>query len=580
MFDNIGGHIVIRHEIPIEAMLQPLWDVYVASKGDEYDFNNIHFSFNSHYSEELKGARAYIQSLLQNSNNQVTKDVKEQIDAAKYEIYSTIIRFLSDYIYSNEKLDQSIKESALLIYKQDFNQCVAIMKMDALESKCYIDECNALMTKNNVVAKFYSLIMGITERESFIQEISLNYNCKSFIRRAISSQKQNLIQTYSPLYNLDKIKLRDKLCRKRISADVLWINKELLKKMYSVQFSEKEYYYEIHDANLPEETSMIAIQVGRYVFPLISEFVGYVKNLNEYIWTNILYGVYHQPDKKENNVSLPQSQKSLLEEFTLAIKDNTLVQKLSYLVNNLYLPESVQIDEMYEKFFSPVLVAKDLKYLLNYEFLFQENFDRSAVLATYQLAKDAGITAYNLLHILKKQGDITEDWTGPQSRSRHKMLNVHVFQPVLAFYFLRQFYEDYFKSALSDSGISAVFNQKVEFGEVKNEIDVIVKGEKYIYFVELKTTLSVGHILKYREKCIKWMEECPEIKQYMKFVIAGCYGNDDLLICANQQEVEKREGMSSNIFTFSIGVDNQKEITCFTEPNYTTLKEKLKKIFV
>ncbi len=60
MFDNIGGNIVLRHEIPLEAILQPLWDVYVASKGDGYDFQDIHFPSRSHYSYELESTQSYI----------------------------------------------------------------------------------------------------------------------------------------------------------------------------------------------------------------------------------------------------------------------------------------------------------------------------------------------------------------------------------------------------------------------------------------------------------------------------------------------------------------------------------------
>lgn len=583
MFDNIGGNIVLRHEIPLEAILQPLWDVYVASKGDGYDFQDLHFSSRSHYSDELKSAQTHIRELLQTFNDNDDDDDAEQykvekLDMAIYDIFRIIIRYLSDCVCCNKQLNQSIKETALLVYKQPFNQCTVVMKGDVIDQ--YINECNALITRNDIVAKFYSLLMGLTEKKTFVQAISHNYNYKSILKSAVRSQLKNSIQIYSPIYNRDKIKLKGKLRRIRISANEIWINRELLRKKYDIQLSEKEYYYEIHDTNLPEGTGMIAIQAGKFVFPLVSQFVGYVKNLSEYIWTNMLYDVYHQPEKTENDFSLPNSQKSLLEEFRSLIQDDTLVQKLSFLINNLYLPEDVHIEEEYKKFFSPVLVAKNLKHLLNYEFLFQESDDKSAMLATYQLTKDAGITAFNLLHILKKQGEITEDWTGPQTQTRHKMANVHIFQPVIAFYFLQQFYEDYFKSALFDSDMAAVFNQKVQFGDKKNEIDVIVKGKKFIYFIELKTTLSVGHILKYREKCIKWMEACSEIKQYMKFVIAGCYGNDELLICTNPKINEEREGMASKIFDFSINIDNQNTLRCFTEPNYTKLKEKIKEIFV
>lgn len=579
MFDNIGGNIVLRHEIPLEAILQPLWDVYVASKGDGYDFQDIHFPSRSHYSYELESTQSYIKELLQMFNDDNAEQYEvEKLNTAIYEIFRIIIRYLSDCVSSNKQFDLSIKETALLVYKQAFNQCTVVMKRDVIEQ--YINECNALITRNDIVAKFYSILMKLPDSESFVQAISRNYNCKSFLKIEVSSQKQNIIQIYSPIYEHDKIKLKGKLRKKRITANEIWINRDLLKKKYNVQLSEEELYYEIHDTNLPEGTGMIAIQAGKFVFPLVSQFVKYVKNLSEYIWTNILYEVYHQPDKNENDLSLPQPQKLLLEEFRSLIQDDTLVQKLSFLINNLYLPEDVHIEEEYKKFFCPVLVAKKLKHLLNYEFLFQESDDKSAMLATYQLTKDAGITAFNLLHILKKQGDITEDWMGPQIRNLYKMSKVHVFQPIIAFYFLRQFYEDYFKTALSDSALTAVFNQKVQFGGLANEIDVIVKGKEYIYFVELKTTLSVGQILKYREKCIKWMEACSEIKQYMKFVIAGCYGNEELLICANPEHYEERDGVASKIFDFSINIDNQNTLRCFTEPNYTKLKEKIQKIFV
>lgn len=578
MFDNIGGNIVIRHEIPLETILQPLWDVYVASRGDGYNFHNLHFPSNSHYSDELKSAQSHISDLIQKFKKSKRVDRKAIIDTAIYDIFRIIIRYLSDSVCCNKQLNQSIKKTALLMYKHPFNQCSVVMKGDVIVQ--YIEEYNALITRNDIVAKFYSILMGVSEKKTFVQAMSHNYNCKSILKNAINSQLNNSIQIYSPIYNLDKIKLKGKLRRKRISANEIWINRDLLKKKYNVQLSEEELYYEIHDTNLPEGTGIIAIQAGEFVFPLVSQFVGYVKNISEYMWTNILYEVYHQPDKNENDFSISPAHKLLLEEFRSLIQDDTLVQKLSFLINNLYLPEDVHIEEEYKKFFYPVLVAKKLKHLLNYEFLFQESDDKSAMLAIYQLTKDAGVTAFNLLHILKKQGDITEDWMGPQTRNLYKMSKVHIFQPIIAFYFLRQFYEDYFKTALSDSALTAVFNQKVQFGGLANEIDVIVKGKEYIYFVELKTTLSVGQILKYREKCIKWMEACSEIKQYMKFVIAGCYGNEELLICANPERYEERDGVASKIFDFSINIDNQNTLRCFTEPNYTKLKEKIQKIFV
>ena len=584
MFDNLGKNIVIRHSLPLEDILRPLWDVFIASKGFSYDFADISIPTNPDYNEDLNEVKKHISELINivdAENKREYQDVVDSIQSDAYEIFSKIVLFLRDNITDNEKLDKSIAESAVLLYRQVADQWTTITQEDNLES--YVKECSKLIEGNKLIETFYNIIMPHYENRQGLQEMSRNYICKSYIKNAILSEQGNAIQISSPIYESSKIRLTNvNLRRKRISSKSVWINKKLLSKKYGVKFSEKCNYYVVIDNLLPVNENVIAIQVGKYIFPMVSSISTYVKSINEYYWANIQYAVYHRviPKEKEINVLSP-SHIQLLEKFNKSAREDDLLYVLSHLIHNLYLPQDKLENDVYKEYFSPVLLAQNLKHLMNYEFLFRENDDQSALLATYQLNKEVGSTSYNLLHMLLQEGSISEDWTGPQTKSRPRVSNVYVLKPVVAFNFIQNFFESYFRTALNDCKITAVYNQNVQYENRENEIDVIVKGKRFIYFVELKTTLSVEYILNYKEKCKVWMNVCPEIANIMKFVIAGCYGNDDLMICANKpHECEMRRKMKTKIYEFDIDIDDHKKLHCFTEPNFSMLKEKISRIFI
>lgn len=579
MFENVGGYIILRHDIPIEEILQPLWDVYIKTKGPKNDFEEITLPDTSNLKDELDAIRMHLKEQLTQYAETKTAEIEEQISDDLNKIFRIVVKFLKEDVVKNQLLDDTIKDSALLIRKREGCQLMALIKSASVDPT-YINECNSLVSKCGVVAQFFKILMPSSEDESFVRDFSQNYSCKSFVKHAIVSEFQNEIQVDSPVYQDSMVRMRKGLERIVLDKSDVWLNGSILKKSFGVELSKEEEYFAISDPSLPLGENIIAIQVGGNIFPMVSGFEKYVDSKIDYYWTNLKNGVYHKEDSKVQNTPTSKSQKGLVAEFRKAVLDEKLLAKLSYLTNNLYLPEDTHALDEYPQFFELVALAKKLKYLENYEFLVQKKND-SVLLTTYQVNKDVNMTAYNLLHMLVARGDKAEDWSGPFVFNKLKMESVYVFKPEVAFYFLNRFYEDYFQSALEYLDIDCAFNQKVLYEGNSNEIDVLVKGDEKIYFVELKTTLSVNHILSFREKCRKWMNACPEIREYMHFVIAGCYGSDELMICAKSpEECEVRDDMKTKIYNFAVEIKEGKDLHCFTESNFDKLKDKLKRTFV
>ena len=63
MFENVGGYIILRHDIPIEEILQPLWDVYIKTKGPKNDFEEITLPDTSNLKDELDAIRMHLQDI-------------------------------------------------------------------------------------------------------------------------------------------------------------------------------------------------------------------------------------------------------------------------------------------------------------------------------------------------------------------------------------------------------------------------------------------------------------------------------------------------------------------------------------
>lgn len=578
MFENVGGYIILRHELPLEEMLHPLWDVYVKTKGYKNDFAEITLPESSYLKEELEAVRAHLKELLAQNDESHTAEIDEKVFDCLNKIYQIVVKFLKEEIVQNQHFDKTIKESTLLIRKREDCHLMSLTQSASVDPK-YINECTALVNKSGVVAQFFQILMHSSNEESFVQDISRNYSCKSFVKQAIVCEIPNMILVDSPVYSISAIRLKAGLEKSAIEEADVWLNVPVLKNLYGVKLTKDKECYDVIDPILPFGENLIAIQVGEYVFPMISSFEDYIESKLDYYWTNFKNGVYHNKESKEANSPITESQKKLIDDFRKAVMDNALLYKLSHLTNNLYLPNDIRVADSYPKYFEQVAVARQLKHLENYEFLYQIG-DESVLLTTYQINKDVKMTTYNLLHMLVGRGDKIDDWFGPQQIKKIKRETVYMLKPEIAFYFLSKFYEDYFQSALEEVNLDYVANQKILYGDNPNEIDVIIKGKDKIYFVELKTTLSVHHILLYREKCRKWLEICPEIKDYMNFAIVGCYGNDELMICAKNDECEDRDGMKTKIYDFSVEIEKGKDLHCFTEPNYVNLKEKMKGIFI
>ena len=70
----------------------------------------------------------------------------------------------------------------------------------------------------------------------------------------------------------------------------------------------------------------------------------------------------------------------------------------------------------------------------------------------------------------------------------------------------------------------------------------------------------------------------------MKFIIAGNFGSETLNICGKKEECDgynkARPNMNGCAYSFSIPLNEEHELYCFTESSFERLKSKLTKILI
>ena len=580
MFERNELYRVYKISIPIIDLLVPYWNLYINIKGlsiiDTLEFPAGYESYKKHCTE------------IYNDYQQKKEHIADKDDSIQLEettinqILCVLTRYICANIYNREHFFKAFKKHFFtIVHKEDSFFCLT---KDCNEEKM-IGLLDKFLTNSNPIRLLLQTIDRNSEK-NFDDMI----NCGLY---SVAAQKtidsSDIRSIYAPVYHISDFKTTEnEHVSYELSSNEYWLNYDLIKEYYNLEEEQDTKAIVFAKQNNDSISHIDGLYIKDVIIPFISDFKKqYQVNLNA-IWREFKSNVYHHKSEKNDNINRKNNKKQ--KEFLQLVKNEEVTNKLSYLVNNLFIPqEHISKIEGLESCFNDVTIVEGLSELENYEF-FSSNIENDKPFIGIHKKDKAGSSSYKLLHYINRNAGKLENIRGHNNISKCTGKIAKVLKPDLAFYYLLRYYEDFFSLALNEvkqetgNIIDFVANQNLRINSSENEVDILAFNGTDIYIIELKTTLNIDYIISYQKKCNKWLQHNPEIANNMKFIIAGNFGSETLNICGKKEECdgynEARPNMNGYAYSFSIPLNEEHELYCFTESSFERLKSKLTKILI
>lgn len=273
------------------------------------------------------------------------------------------------------------------------------------------------------------------------------------------------------------------------------------------------------------------IQIGDSLFPLVNQLFK--------IDGNSLLDVTKEYLTSSSNGSNKVTQKDDFQDFLNDSQNEKFLELLSKLTNNLYL----NIDDIepheYVKYFNKLYLVSGLKNLETYHYFVNSikndnklSLEGRILLGIYSDPKIE--TEYNLLHwiSLDLENNSFKDYPGKAMPIKISDLHkVWALDQSCSYYFISDFFEDFFESLLNEEHIK--FKRNIVFsysGEKSREIDFLLYLPKKIIVIECKTRLEKHNIDDTIQKTEKFYREIPENldKDHIEFMMFSLFYNENV----------------------------------------------------
>ena len=290
---------------------------------------------------------------------------------------------------------------------------------------------------------------------------------------------------YSPIYyKTDFCSPVDKYETYNLDVSEFWLNHNLFKEVQDEELKETDKIFCFSSKTKDSILNIDGICLNNLIIPLVSDFKElYPQNLTA-IWRELKNGVYHHKSESLDspNFKCNEEQKAFLE----LAKNEDVTNRLSYLTNNLFIPQEYisKIDGI-ENCFNDIMIVDGLSELENYEFFSSYNDNDKPFIGIHKKDK-AGSSAYKLLHYIYKKDNKLNNIRGHNQINKCNGKIAKVLKPNLAFYYLLRYYEDFFTLALNEirqenERIDFIVNQNLSINNSKYEVDVIAFNGTDIY---------------------------------------------------------------------------------------------------
>lgn len=581
MFERNELYKVYKISVPIIDMLAPYWNLYI--RVGSIDIINTIVLPNEYSNAKDLCAKIYAKY----KHDERNIEDQEELFAVQESVCNQVLQILKDYIiesiYSNNNFNSLFNDNILFIIHKDDSLLCVTKGCDHKKMKSLLS--NFLRQTNPILL----LLKAVDSKKEGGFDDMINkgiYDLEA--RNAVDNADFRFI--YSPIYcKADFNNSEDKYIVNKLDSSEFWINYKLLEEFQNKTVDDIDTVICFSRKSNSSILNFDGVYINDSVIPLVSDFKElFTQNISA-VWRELKNGVYHHKLEKEDCVN--RTNNITEEEFLKLAKKEEVTNKLSYLVNNLFIPQEYlsKIEDI-ESCFNDITIVEGLSELENYEFFSSHSEDNKPFIGIHKKDK-AGSKAYKLLHYIYKKDNKLSNIRGHNNINKCKSKIAKILKPDLAFYYLLRYYEDFFSLALDEikqetgSNIDFIANQNLKNNNSTNEVDVLAFNGTDIYIIELKTTLTIDYIVSYQKKCNKWLQYNSEIANNLKFMIVGNFGSETLNICiGNSTEEEEynvpRPNMNGCAYSFSVPLDGGHELYCFTESSFERLKSKLTKILI
>lgn len=418
---------------------------------------------------------------------------------------------------------------------------------------------------------------------------------------------------YSELFKLFKLKndynlkdifnslLNDQFYRSNCSVEsedkiFYWIPLDFLKENYKSDFLDpssfwicnkwkNEYKIDkdsiISEIDINDNKEKIGLAFGNYLL-VFDEIFDNIKPeyATSYFWILI-----------ENVFSQKVTHSSLFEDdskkFRQSFKNKDLALLLANLVNNLYIPDSIEIPAIYkEDLFEEVYNIIHLEEKTNHHFFTSSKKNETdakedhTILGLYEVEKQG--SEFNLRTWINYRSDGKHSEITHNSNSKKKIDTVYALKPSYSFYYCSDFFEDYFQEILKEINVNFIPNfnlYKYKNGNPLIEIDCLVnKDDQTLFFIENKTTLNRYNLhdtLIKAENFHKIInDQFPGVN--IEYMLVALYKNETVEEAYSYFINEN--GSSNSDFYVPMAKFRDKRLHCIVEADAETLKHKMEKI--
>lgn len=481
------------------------------------------------------------------------------------------------------------RSSILLLHQPSCLVYVLNKTRGVLEKKTNEDNDKKVATKNAII----KLLKDQRILKTIIDAIE-NEAVRNCILNSITIEFDEIYQNCVTIKNAAPIEVpfvklsylnNDIVEQDVIEESDVWINKEKFNEAFKIEIGANQ---NIACIRLKSNKTEVALMYNDYVFPIVPKIENIIAEnyISDFRWIQI-----KEVFKLNDNKQKPYTS-DLIQDFKRHFKDKKMTNLLSFLQENLYLKTDLLLSlPNFQKYFSKSLKISDVKYLKKFNF-FISDADQSNTFGIYtfdKIGEDA--THFNLLHWFDNidgKRKKYRDNLGPK-KVASEVESVSALHPEISFYFITQYFEDFLQSILDELEIEYINNFHLfQGGTTLGEFDFLVKHNNRFYFIEAKTTLNKYYIKDYQQKCKKILEAFSNFDIDIEFLIIGAYSNqtiEDLrLFIDNSHKGLKKYNIKNSFqntipYLFQMPIENSgKFIHCIAEPNFSNLKQVIKKI--
>ncbi|THV56431.1 nuclease-related domain-containing protein [Chryseobacterium candidae] len=384
------------------------------------------------------------------------------------------------------------------------------------------------------------------------------------------------IKPQLPFLDIDLLD-ETKYTKDSIDDKDIWINNSCYSSVFLINedLINSEDVYLVSDN---ESNATIGILLQKTLIPYTKiDITDYISNekMLDFFWQMFLYNY-----STKTKISPISASGKELTEFKHKINDGELNKLLSFLKYNLYIKDEKIIPQEFLIFFEKVTLISQLKYIENFEFLVSESKENHTALGIY--AKEKIGREYNLIHWLNNNGEDNLSHFRNSQGNRKRKNNIHTLKPEISYYFIENYFEDFFDRILRENDYEFMRNIELESIDFKCEIDFLIKTKNTLYIVETKTKLTKYYIeshIKKISKIINLLKNLTNKKIEIKFLMVSAYSEEsvqDFKYFINEHKIynKKRDGLSSIPYLFDVPIpDKENEILqCISEPEFDKLK--------